>query len=191
MTGKRIGYVRVSTDEQNPARQLEGVQLDKTFTEFASGKSADRPQLTIMLDYVREDDMVFVHSMDRMARNVRDLCHLVDLLVDKKVEVHFIRENLIFNGKQDAISRLMLSIMGAVAEFELARIKERQAEGIRLAKQAGRYKGRKRALTNEQVVQLNHEYRTTRKSMSELGQELGVSHTTVHRYLEKKEEVKT
>ena len=183
MSGKRIGYIRVSTEEQNPARQLEGLVLDKTFIEYASGKNTDRKQLALLLEYVREDDQVYVHSMDRMARNVRDLCRLVDELVEKNVQVHFMRENLIFNGKQDAISRLMLSIMGAVAEFELARIKERQAEGIRLAQKAGKYKGRPKSLTQEQANQIRIEYHGSRKSMSEIARAYGVSHSTVHRHL--------
>lgn len=84
MTGKRIGYIRVSTVEQNPDRQLEKVQLDKKFIDYASAKSQDRPQLQAMLEFAREDDVIIVHSMDRLARNLRDLKELVDELVSRK-----------------------------------------------------------------------------------------------------------
>lgn len=183
MTGKRIGYKRVSTDEQNPARQLEGMEFDKTFVEYASGKSTDRPQLRLMLDYVREDDIVFVHTMDRLARNVRDLCQLVDGLIAKGVEVRFVTQSLTFDGRNDAISRMMLFVMGAIAEFELAVIKERQLEGIRIAQAAGKYKGRRKVLDAIKIEKLKNDYYTTRKTFTEMAAELGVSRATVNHYL--------
>jgi len=182
MTGKRIGYARVSTVEQNPGRQLEGILLDKTFIEHASGASLARPQLQIMLDYVREDDYVYVHSMDRLARNIRDLRKLVDLFVHKGCTIHFVKENLIFNGQNDAISTLMLSIMGAVAEFELSRIHERQAEGIALAKREGKYLGRKRCLDNEKIQILREQF-STRIPILQIARDLDVSAKTIYKYL--------
>ena len=134
MTGKRIGYIRVSTVDQNPERQLEGIQLDKKFIEYASGTTIKRPQLQAMLDYIRDDDIVYVHAMDRMARNTRDLLKLVDIIVSKRATLHIVQQNLVFDGNQSAMSNLMLMIMGAIAEFEHALIKERQMEGIRRTK---------------------------------------------------------
>ena len=183
-TGKRIGYVRVSTSDQNPDRQLEGIQLDKKFIDYASAKSTNRPQLKTMLDFVREDDIILVHSMDRLARNLKDLRDLVDSLVKQKIQVHFIKENLQFNGQDSAMSTLLLSLMGAFAEFEYAFIKERQKEGIAVAKKQGKFKGSKKKLNAEKIELLKEELKT-RKSKSQISQELGISRFTLYRYLEK------
>ncbi len=183
-TGKRIGYVRVSTSDQNPDRQLEGIQLDKKFIDYASAKSTNRPQLKTMLDFVREDDIILVHSMDRLARNLKDLRDLVDSLVKQKIQVHFIKENLQFNGQDSAMSTLLLSLMGAFAEFEYAFIKERQKEGIAVAKKQGKFKGSKKKLNSEKIELLKEELKT-RKSKSQIAQELGISRFTLYRYLEK------
>lgn len=183
-TGKRIGYVRVSTSDQNPDRQLEGIQLDKKFIDYASAKSTNRPQLKTMLDFVREDDIILVHSMDRLARNLKDLRDLVDSLVKQKIQVHFIKENLQFNGQDSAMSTLLLSLMGAFAEFEYAFIKERQKEGIAVAKKQGKFKGSKKKLNAEKIELLKEELKT-RKSKSQIAQELGISRFTLYRYLEK------
>ena len=183
MSGKRVGYKRVSTDEQNPARQLDGIELDKVFIEYETGKTADRTQLKILLDYVREDDIVFVHSMDRMARNLRDLFKLVDELTDRGIEVRFVKEAMNFNGKSDSISRLMLSIMGAVAEFELSMIKERQAQGIKIARELGKYRGRRRVVTPEAIEKVKLDYFSGRKPISHIAVELGISNASVHNCL--------
>lgn len=132
MKGKRIGYIRVSTVDQNPERQLEGIQLDKKFIDYASGTTLNRPQFSLMLDYIREDDIVIVHSMDRLARNARHLREIVDKLTSQGIEVQFVKENLTFNGKDSPISNLLLMMMGAVAEFEHAILKERQEKASRL-----------------------------------------------------------
>lgn len=182
MSGKKIGYVRVSTLDQNPERQLEGIELDKKFIEYASAKSTDRPQLKMMLEYIREDDMLIVHSMDRLARNLFDLRSLVKDMVERKIEVKFIKENLIFTGKDSAMSNLLLSLMGAFAEFEYAFIRERQAEGIRIAKLKGIYKGAKKKL-NEEKMQLLREEMKTRKSKTQIAFSLGISRETLYRYL--------
>ncbi|NNM50892.1 MAG: recombinase family protein, partial [Pseudomonadales bacterium] len=144
MQGHRIGYIRVSTIEQNTERQLEGIQLDKIFTDKASGKDTQRPQLALLLEFVREGDAVVVHSMDRLARNLDDLRSLVTGLVRCGVRGEFVKEGMHFNGDDSPMATLMLSVMGAFAEFERALIKERQREGIALAKGRGVYKGRKR-----------------------------------------------
>lgn len=183
-TGKRIGYVRVSTSDQNPDRQLEGIQLDKKFIDYASAKSTNRPQLKYMLDFVREDDIILVHSMDRLARNLKDLRDLVDSLVKQKIQVHFIKENLQFNGQDSAMSTLLLSLMGAFAEFEYAFIKERQREGIAVAKRQGKFRGSKHKLDGEKIELLKKRMQS-RDSKSQIAQEFGISRFTLYRYLEK------
>ncbi len=137
MQGQRIGYVRVSSFDQNPERQLEQVKVSKVFTDKASGKDTLRPQLEAMLDFVREGDTVVVHSMDRLARNLDDLRQLVQKLTKRGIRIEFIKESLSFTGEDSPMANLMLSVMGAFAEFERALIHERQREGIALAKQRG------------------------------------------------------
>lgn len=154
MHGQKIGYIRVSSSDQNTERQLDGLALDRTFTDKVSGKSTDRPQLQEMLRFVREGDHLFVHSMDRLARNLIDLRQMVQELTKRGVRITFVKEGLTFNGEDAAMSVLLLSVMGAVAEFERAIIKERQAEGIRIARAKGVYKGRKAALTDEQIEEV-------------------------------------
>jgi DNA invertase Pin-like site-specific DNA recombinase len=151
---KTVGYVRVSSLDQNEIRQLDGQELDKVFTDRASGKDTKRPQLQAALDYIREGDELVVHSMDRLARNLDDLRKLVLDLTRKGVHVRFIKENLVFTGEDSPMSNLLLSLLGAVAEFERSMIRERQREGIALAKKAGVYKGRKPSLTAEQVKEI-------------------------------------
>ncbi|MBN0091514.1 recombinase family protein, partial [Pseudomonas aeruginosa] len=116
------GYVRVSSFEQNPERQLEQVEVSKLFTDKASGKDTQRPQLEAMLGFVREGDTVVVHSMDRLARNLDDLRRLVQKLTQRGVRIEFLKEGLVFTGEDSPMANLMLSVMGAFAEFERALI---------------------------------------------------------------------
>ncbi len=155
MAGHQIGYVRVSTVDQNTARQLDGLALDRpAFEDKASGKNTARPQLAACLSHLREGDTLHVHSMDRLSRNLDDLRRVVKDLTGRGVVVHFHTENLIFSGDASPMSNLLLSMLGAVAEFERAMIKENQKEGIAKAKAAGVYKGRAPALTPERVQEL-------------------------------------
>ena len=181
---KKIGYIRVSTFGQNTDRQLEGLTLDKVFVEHASGKDTHRPQLALLLDYVRDGDQVFVHSMDRLARNLEDLRSIVLQLNSKKVPIQFLQENLRFNGEEGPLATLLLSIMGAFAEFERALIKERQREGIELAKKRGVYKGRKPVLSQDQRFLLQQQV-AAGANKSQLAKELGVSRETLYQYLRK------
>ncbi len=139
MHGQRVGYIRVSSFDQNPERQLETVSVDRVFTDKASGKDTQRPELENLLAFVREGDTMIVHSMDRLARNLDDLRRLVQELTERGVRIEFVKENLIFTGEDSPMANLMLSVMGAFAEFERALIRERQREGIVLAKQRGVY----------------------------------------------------
>jgi len=172
----------VSTLDQNTARQLDGVVVDKTFTDKASGKDVQRPQLAAMLGFVREGDVVLVHSMDRLARNLDDLRRIVRELTTKGVQVQLVTEQLTFTGEDTAMSTLLLSVMGAFAEFERSLIGERQREGIALAKQRGAYRGRKRAFTDDQVNQLRQRAGAG-ETKTALARTFGVSRETVYQYL--------
>jgi len=142
LKGRRIGYVRVSSFDQNPEHQLEPTQVDKIFTDTASGKDIERPELAALLALAQEGDTVVVHSMDRLAHNLDDLRCLVQKFTKRGVRIEFVKESLTFTGEDSPMASLMLSVMGAFAEFERALIRERQREGIALAKQRGAYRGR-------------------------------------------------
>jgi DNA invertase Pin-like site-specific DNA recombinase len=180
--GKRVGYIRVSTVDQNTERQLEGVQLDKRFTDKASGKDANRPQLQAALEYLREGDVLVIHSMDRLARNLDDLRKLVTDLTVRGVIVEFVKEHLAFTGEDSAMSKLLLSVMGAFAEFERSLLKERQREGIAIAKTKGVYKGRKPSLTPDRVVELRSRAAAGEKKAG-LAREFKISRETLYQYL--------
>ncbi len=182
MTGQRIGYVRVSSLDQNPDRQLEQIPVDRTFTDKASGKDVARPQLDTLLRFARDGDTVVVHSMDRLARNLDDLRRLVQLLTGRGIRVEFVKEQLTFTGEDSPMATLLLSVMGAFAEFERALIRERQREGIALAKQRGVYRGRKKALSEEAVTEL-HRRVVAGEKKAHLAREFGISRETLYQYL--------
>lgn len=179
--GKRIGYIRVSSADQNAGRQLEGEKLDKKFEDKASGRDTNRPALQAALEYVREGDILVVHSMDRLARSLDDLRRLVRELTSRGVRVQFIKEGQTFTGDDSPMSQLLLSMLGAVAEFERALIRERQREGIALAKAKGVYKGRKRALSDEQATELRaRDLANGAKGRAQLAREFGISRQTLY-----------
>ena len=179
--GQRVGYLRVSTVDQNTERQLDGIALDKVFTDKASGKDTNRPELMRALEYVREGDILVVHSMDRLARNLEDLRRIVRELTGRGVRVEFGKESLTFTGEDSAMNTLLLSMLGAVAEFERSMILERQREGIAIAKAAGKYKGRKAALSQDQARELSDRL-ANGESVTALAGEYGVSRQTVYNY---------
>lgn len=178
----RVGYIRVSSVDQNTVRQLDGIAVERTFTDKASGKDTARPKLEEMLAFVRDGDTVLAHSMDRLARNLDDLRRVVRTLTSKGVRVEFVKENLTFTGEDSPMATLLLSVMGAFAEFERALILERQREGIAAAKQRGVYTGRKPALTPERARELR-ERAAAGEQKSLLAKEFGVSRETVYSYL--------
>ena len=182
MHGQRIGYVRVSSFDQNPERQLEQVHADKVFTDKASGKDTQRPQLDALLGFVREGDTVVVHSMDRLARNLDDLRRLVQGLTQRGVRIEFVKEHLTFTGEDSPMANLMLSVMGAFAEFERALIRERQREGIALAKQRGAYRGRKKSLSGEKIEELKLRI-AAGEQKAKLAREFGISRETLYQYM--------
>jgi DNA invertase Pin-like site-specific DNA recombinase len=173
-----VAYIRVSSEEQNTDRQLDGLTFTKTFTDKVSGATTDRLQLQEMIEYVREGDYIHVHSIDRLARSLSDLMKLVEQINAKKVAIKFHKENMLFNGdKQDASQNLLFQIMGSVAEFERTMIRERQREGIAIAKAKGVYKGRTKAVSNDDIrasIASGKSYRDAAKA-------LGVSVSSVQR----------
>lgn len=183
MNGQQVGYVRVSSIGQNTARQLDGVKLDKVFEDKISGKDTNRPNLTRCLEHVREGDTLHVHSMDRLARNLDDLRRLVKELTGKGVAVKFHKEGLTFTGDDTPMATMLLSLMGAVAEFERSMIRERQLEGIAVAKAKGDvYKGRKPSLTPEQIAELRQQV-AAGENKAELARHFGISRASVYNYL--------
>ena len=182
MPGQRIGYVRVSSFDQNPERQLENISLNRVFTDKASGKDTKRPELEALLAFVREGDTVVVHSMDRLARNLDDLRRLVQMLTKRGIRIEFVKEGLHFTGEDSPMANLLLSVMGAFAEFERALIRERQREGIALAKKRGAYRGRKKALSPEQVAALRQRAAAGEQKAA-LAREFGISRETLYQYL--------
>ncbi len=183
MSGQQVGYIRVSSVDQNTARQLEGVTVDRTFTEKASGKDMQRPQLEAMLAFVREGDTVYVHSMDRLARNLDDLRKIVLTLTKKGVKVQFMKESLTFTGEDSPMANLLLSMLRAVAQFERDMIRERQREGIAIAKRTpGKYRGRKPSLSPEKVAEIRSKA-ADGANKAALAREYGVSRQTLYEAL--------
>ncbi|MEO8991542.1 MAG: recombinase family protein [Nitrosospira sp.] len=184
MTSQRIGYIRVSSLDQNAERQLDGIELDKVFTDQASGKDTNRPQLQAALHHVRIGDTLVVHSMDRLARNVEDMLRLVREMNNVGVSVEFIKENMSFTaGSDDPRSTLMFTMLSAFAQFERSLIKERQREGIALAKAKGTvYKGRKPALNAERIAQLREQV-ATGANRTKLAKAFGISRETLYQYI--------
>lgn len=183
--GQLVGYIRVSTVEQNTARQedqLSEFSLDRVFIDHASGKDVSRPQLQAALLHLREGDTFIVHSMDRLARNLDDLRKLVKELTTRGVRVQFVKESLTFTGEDSPISQLLLSVMGAFAEFERALIRERQREGIAVAKDKGTYKGRRPCLTAAKAKEMLDRV-SQGVSKTKVALEYGISRETLYNYL--------
>jgi DNA invertase Pin-like site-specific DNA recombinase len=149
-----VAYIRVSSVQQNTDRQLVDVERDKEFIEKVSAKDTERPQLKAMLEHVREGDTVVVHSMDRLARNTKDLLEIVETLKAKSVSIKFMKEDLAFTADTDnSMNNLLLTMLGAVAQFERELMLERQREGIEAAKAKGKFKGRKASINRETVLE--------------------------------------
>lgn len=182
--GQHVGYVRVSSEGQNTGRQLEGLELDEKFEDRASGKDTNRPELEACLKHLRKGDTLHVHSMDRLARNLVDLLRLVSDLTSRGVALQFHKEKLTFTGESNPMQELQLAVMGAVAQFERSMIKERQREGIELAKAKGKHLGRPARLTEGQVKELVARA-INGESKSMLADEYGITRAYVYRLKQK------
>ena len=180
MTGQQVGYIRVSSIDQNTIRQLDGVSLDKTFTEKMSGKDTQRPVLQECLAYVRNGDTLNVHSIDRLARNAKDLLNLVEQMLGKGVSLKFHKNNLTFTpNSKDHMAKLQLTMLAAFAEFERELIKERQREGIAIAKEQGKY-SKRRKITPELIAEAKT--RTEKgEPLARVARELKVSRETLYK----------
>ena len=177
-----VAYVRVSTVEQNENRQLDALEkhnIDKWFIEKVSGKDKNRPELQKMLDYVREDDTIYIHDLSRLARNTKDLLEIVELLESKKVSLVSNKENI---DSSTPTGKLMLTMIGAIAEFERQNLLERQKEGIAIAKAKGKYKGRK-AVDIPNFEELYQRYLNRTFTKSELAKELNISRPTLDKMI--------
>ena len=182
--GQKIGYVRISSVDQNPDRQiklLENYNVHKIYMDKCSGGSRTRPKLIKMLDYVREGDCIYVASLDRLGRRMSDINKIVDYLNDNNITIHFLKENFIIDGKEGSISRLMFNIFGAFAEFERSVIRERQQEGILLAKQRGVYKSKKKCLTPKKLTAMIERI-DAGESVSAVCREFKVSRASFYKY---------
>lgn len=186
MKGQIIGYARVSSADQNLARQLEQLKSmhpDKILEDKASGATSDRPAFQQMMGYVREGDTVIVCSMDRLARNLADLLNVTKELQTKGVSIKFLKESIHLDatGNDAAMTKLLISMLGAVAEFERSMIRERQREGIELAKKKGVYKGRKP--TDPKIIEKAYEKIKLGVPISKAAREIGVARSTLYRRL--------
>ena len=184
--GQLVGYIRVSTIDQNTDRQEEQLKefdLDRVFIEKASGKDTARPQLRAALAHLREGDTFIISSMDRLARNLDDLRKIVKELTARGVKVQFIKESMTFSGDDSPMSTLLLSVIGSFAEFERSLIKERQREGIAIAKKKGLFKGRKPALSSSQQKDL---FEAVKGGVSKTtaAEKFGISRQTLYQYLQ-------
>ncbi len=179
----QIGYIRVSTVDQSTARQLADYSLDKTFTDKASAKTVERPQLKACLDYIREGDVLHVHSIDRLARDLRDLQDLIEQINRKGCSVKFHNENLTFSTNQsDAMSKLLLQVMGAFAEFERSLINERRLEGVAQARKRGVVFGAPKKLTDEDIEKMRADVEMGIPK-SKIAERYNVSRATLYRAL--------
>ena len=174
----KVAYKRVSTTDQNTARQLEGMTFDKVFEDRVSGKDINRPELSAMLDYVRDGDELYVHSLDRLGRNTSDLIEVMDTLKSKGVTVIFDKNKMIFSpDTSNSMNNLMFTMLSAFSQFERELMLERQREGIAIAKAKGKYKGKAKTIDTEQIKSEIAQGLSYRK----VAEKLGVSLSTVQR----------
>lgn len=184
-----IGYVRVSTVEQNEERQIEALKkrdIDKWFNEKVSAKNTDRPQLKAMIEFAREGDTIYIHSLDRLARSTKDLLNIVEELQSKGIHLVSNKENI---DTSTATGKLMLTMIGAIAEFERANLLERQKEGIAIAKKEGKFKGRKKINYPSNWEEIYNKYKHRELKGNEAMEQLGLKRNTFYNLIKEYEKV--
>lgn len=178
----KIAYVRVSTIEQNEARQIEALEkfgIEKWFTEKVSAKDTNRPQLKQMLDFAREGDTIYIHDFSRLARSTKDLLEIVETLQSKGIHLVSNKGNI---DTSTPTGKLMLTMIAAINEYERANLLERQKEGIAIAKRNGKYKGRK-PFSSDKFEELYALYLSREMNKSELAKQLGISRPTLDKLI--------
>ena len=183
-TGQRLGYKRVSTIDQHTDRQLEGITLDRCFEDKATGRNTDRPGLQAAMEWARAGDTLVVWSMDRLGRSTRDMLRIIDDLTAKGVSIEFCKESLTFRGDDSPMNRLILTVLSAVYECELGHIRERQKEGVALARAKGVYKGRSPAIraNNGKLAELQNLI-SQNTPVATMARQLNVSRQTIYSQL--------
>ena len=181
--GVIFNYIRVSTASQNTERQLAGIPCDREFIEKASAKDTERPQMLSMLSMLRQGDIVNVHELSRLARNTKDLLDIVEQILEKGASIHFHKENMSFIGgeKQDPFQQLMLTMLGAIAQFERNLMLERQREGIAIAKAKGKYKGKRSRFNAKDIQIMKQRFHDPKTNKSALAREYGITRQHLYR----------
>lgn len=182
-----VAYIRVSTEEQNEARQVEAMKqynIEKWFKEKASAKDTNRPQLQAMLDFVREGDTIHIHDFSRLARSTKDLLDIVDRLNAKGVTLVSNKENI---DTSTSTGKLMLTMIGAIAEFERENLLERQREGIAIAKQQGKYRGgQRKKIDNDKFDELFEKYKQRKINKCQMAKKLNISRPTLDKLIKER-----
>jgi DNA invertase Pin-like site-specific DNA recombinase len=180
----KIAYVRVSTVEQNEQRQIEGLEkygIEKWFTEKVSGKDTNRPKLKEMLDFAREGDTIYIHDFSRLARSTKDLLDIVETLNNKGIHLVSNKENI---DSSTPTGKLMLTMIGAIAEFERQNLLERQREGIPIAKREGKFKGGQvKKIDDTTFNSLLEQYKTRAINKKEFAEKLNISRPTLDKLI--------
>lgn len=184
----KIGYARVSTVEQNEQRQIEGLQkygIDKWYVEKISAKDTNRPKLQEMLEFAREGDTIYIHDFSRIARSTKDLLNIIELLNDKNIHLVSNKENI---DTSTPTGKLLVTMIGAINEFERQNILERQREGIEIAKRQGKFKGRKEIIIDDDIFNMQYDRYLKRDiTKSELASILNISRPTLDKLIKANE----
>lgn len=186
MSGMKVGYVRVSTPDQHPERQIAEMKADKFFVDIYTGKTLDRPKFQEMINFVREGDTLVVHSLDRLARNLNDLRNTVLSLVQKGVTVEFVTEKMTFDKTPNSFGLLLLSMMGAFAEFERNITRERSMSGIANARARGVKCGGRKARFTPEILEKIERMRSLGRDWNDIAEYVGLSRATVFNYFKLK-----
>ena len=177
----RVGYIRVSSVDQNDSRQLDGMEFDRVYREKVSGRKREREQLDICIDFMRDGDHLFVHEISRLARNQRDFQNIVHELLNKGVSITFVKENITVDAKPSPMRDMMLSVMAGSAQLEVDLIRERQAEGIAKAKERGQQMGR--LPLSKKLRREIHNRADSGQKKIDIARSMNIGQSTVYKWL--------